>query len=153
MQELTHWKRAWCWERLKAGGKGDGRGWDGWNASLTRCTWALASSRSWWWTGRPGRLHSMGSQRIWHNWTTEMNWTCMAGGLVAMSCATLRPHGEQPSRLLFPWIFQARILEWVAIPFSRRSPRGSNLDFLHCKWILYQLSHIREALYLHTKHI
>ena len=59
-EELTHWKRPWCWERLKAGGQGDDRGWDGWMASLTRWTWVWASSRSWWWTGRPGILQTMG---------------------------------------------------------------------------------------------
>ena len=49
-EELTYWKRPWCWERLKAGGEGDERGWDGWMASLTWWTWVWASSRSWWWT-------------------------------------------------------------------------------------------------------
>ena len=73
-KELTHWKRPWCWERLKAGGEGDDRGWDGWRASLTEWTWVWASSRSWWWTGRPGVLQSMGSQRVKHNWMTEVNW-------------------------------------------------------------------------------
>ena len=52
--ELTHLKRPWCWERLRAGGKGDDRGWDGWMASLTRWTWVWVNSGSWWWTGRPG---------------------------------------------------------------------------------------------------
>ena len=50
----THWKRPWCWERLKAGGEGDDRGWDGWIASLTQWTWVWASSRRWWRTGEPG---------------------------------------------------------------------------------------------------
>ena len=60
-KELTHWKTSWYWERLKAGEEGDDRGWDGWRTSLTRWTWVWASSRSWWWTGKPGVLHSMGS--------------------------------------------------------------------------------------------
>ena len=67
-------KRPWCWERLKAGGEGDDRRWDGWMASPTRWTWVWASSGSWWWTGRPGMLQSMGSQRVGHNWATELNW-------------------------------------------------------------------------------
>ena len=71
-EELTHWKRPWCWERLKAGGEGDDRGWDGWMASVTRWTWVWASSESWWWTGRPGMLQSMGSQRVRHDWVTEL---------------------------------------------------------------------------------
>ena len=71
---LIHWKRPWSWERLKAGGEGDDRGWDGWMASPTRWTWVWVGSGSWWWTGRPGVLPFMGSQRVGHNWVTELNW-------------------------------------------------------------------------------
>ena len=74
-KELTHWKRPWCWERLTAGGEGDNRGWDGWMASPTRWTWVWVTSRSRWWTGRSGVLQSMGSQRVGHDWATELNWT------------------------------------------------------------------------------
>jgi len=70
-----HWKRPWCWERLKAGGEGDNRGWDGWRASPTGWTWVWASSGSRWWTGKPGMLQSMGSQSVGHDWVTELNWT------------------------------------------------------------------------------
>ena len=73
-KELTHWKRPWCWEGLGAGGEGDDRGWDGWMASLSRWTWVSENSGSWWWTGRPGMLQFMGSQRVRHDWTTELNW-------------------------------------------------------------------------------
>ena len=73
-KDLTHLKRPWCWERLKAGEEGDNRGWDGWMASPTQWTWVWVNSRSWWWTGRPGVLQSMGSQRVWYNWVTELNW-------------------------------------------------------------------------------
>ena len=62
------------WERLRAGGEGDDRRWDGWMASPTRWTWVWVNSESWWWTGRPGVLQSMGSQRVRHNWVTELNW-------------------------------------------------------------------------------
>jgi len=55
-EELTHWKRPWCWERLRAGGERDDRGWDGWMASPNWWTRLWASSRSWWWTGKPGML-------------------------------------------------------------------------------------------------
>ena len=72
---LTHLKRPWCWERLKVGGEGDDRGWDGWMASLTQWTWVWVSSRSWWWIGRPGVLQSMGLQKVGHDWVTELNWT------------------------------------------------------------------------------
>ena len=74
-KELTHWKRPWCWERLKATGERDNRGWDGWMASSTQWTWDWVNSRSWWWTGRPGMLWSMGSPRVRHDWVTELNWT------------------------------------------------------------------------------
>ena len=66
-RELTPWKRPWCWQRLKVGGEGEDRGWDGWMASLTGWTWVWVSSGSWWWTGKPGILQSMGSQRVRHN--------------------------------------------------------------------------------------
>ena len=58
-------------ERLKAGGEGDDRGWDGWMASSTQWTWVWASSGRWWRTGKPGMLQSMGSQRLRHDWATE----------------------------------------------------------------------------------
>ena len=74
-EELTHWKKSWCWERLKAGGEGEDRGWDGWMISLTRWTWVWASSGSWWWTRKPCVLPSLGLQRVRHNWVTELNWT------------------------------------------------------------------------------
>ena len=73
-EELTHWKRPWYWEDLEAGGEGDDRGWDGWMASPTRWTWVWVTSGSLWWTGRPGVLWFMGSQRVRHDWTTELNW-------------------------------------------------------------------------------
>ena len=48
--------------KTEAGGEGDHRGWDGWMASPTKWTGVWASSGSWWWTGRPGMLQSMGSE-------------------------------------------------------------------------------------------
>ena len=68
--QRTNWKRPWCWERLKAVGEGDDRGWDGWMASPTQWTWIWASSGSWWWTGKSGVL-----QRVGHDWATKVNWT------------------------------------------------------------------------------
>jgi len=75
IQRTDSFKRPWCWERLKSGGTGDDRGWDGWMASLTGRTWVWVGSGSWWWTGRPGVLQSMGSQIIGHDWAAELNWT------------------------------------------------------------------------------
>ena len=75
-EELTHWKRPWCWrEILKARGEGDDGGWDSWMASPTQWTWVWVDSGSWWWTGRPGMLQFMGRKESdtteWLNW----NWT------------------------------------------------------------------------------
>ena len=75
-QELTPWKIHWIWERLKTG-EVDNRDWDGGMASPTQMTWVWASSRSWWWTGKPGMLQSMGAQKVGHVWVTELNWTWM----------------------------------------------------------------------------
>ena len=62
-------------EGLGAGGEADDRGWDGWMASPTWCTWVWVNSGSWWWTGRPGMLRFMGLQRVRHDWANELNWT------------------------------------------------------------------------------
>ena len=72
-EKPTHWKRPQFWERLRAGGEGDDRGWNGWMASLTQWTWVWVNFGSWWWTGRPGVLPSMGSQRVKHYWATELS--------------------------------------------------------------------------------
>ena len=77
-EELTHWKRLWCWEGLGAGGEGDDRGWDGLMASLTRWLSVWVNSGRWWWTGRPGMLRFMRSQIVRHDWVTELNWTELA---------------------------------------------------------------------------
>ena len=93
---VLHWKD-WCWgwnsntldlmwrvdsleKTLMLGGiggrrRGDDRGGDGWMASPTQCTRVWVNSGSWWWTGRPGVLRFMGSQRVGHDWGTELNWT------------------------------------------------------------------------------
>ena len=70
-KELTHWKRPWCWERLKTGRGGDSRGWDDWMASPIQRTWVLANSEREWRTGKPGMLQSIGLQRVRHSWMTE----------------------------------------------------------------------------------
>ena len=93
-EELTHWRRPWCWERLKAGGEVHDRGWDGLMASLTRWTWVWASSGSWWWTGKPGMLQSMGLQRVRYDWVTELNfcislYICILLGKVSIQLINL----------------------------------------------------------------
>ena len=90
-EELTHLKRPWCWEGLGAGGEGDDRGWDGWMASPTRWTWIWVDSGSWWWSGRPGVLQFMGSQKS--DTTEQLNWGCFfddptdVGNLISGSSA------------------------------------------------------------------
>ena len=68
----------WCWARQKAKGEGDDRGWDGQIASLTQWRWIWVNSRSWWWKGKCRVLQSMGSQRVGHDWVTELNWTTIS---------------------------------------------------------------------------
>ena len=142
-EKLTHWERPWYWKRMKVGGEGDDRRWDGWMASLTWWTWVWASSGSWWWTGKPGVLQSMGSQRVRHDWVTELNW-------LACVCAQLLSHVQlfcnsmdySPRGSSVHGISWARILEWVAISFSRGSspPREwTRISFISCigRQILY----------------
>ena len=74
MWRADSFKRPWFWERLKAGGEGDNRGWDGWVASRTQWTWVGINSGSRWWARRPGMLQSMGSQRVGYDWATKLNW-------------------------------------------------------------------------------
>ena len=69
-----HLKRPWCWERLKVGGEGVERGWDGRMATPNEWTWVWVNSRNWWWMGKPGMLQSMGSQSVRHDWVTELIW-------------------------------------------------------------------------------
>ena len=72
MRRTNSFEKTLMLERLKAGGKGDDRGWDGWMASPTQWTWVWVNSGSWWWTGRPGVLQFMGLQRVRHEWVTEL---------------------------------------------------------------------------------
>ena len=111
-EELTHLKRPWCWERLKAGGEGDHRGWDGWIASPTRWTWVWVNSESWWWTGRPGMLRFMGLQRAGHDWAAELNWTellntgfpgCASGKEPACQCRRHKRCRFDPWVRKIPW--------------------------------------------------
>ena len=75
MKRTDSLEKTLMWEILKAGGQGDDRGWDGRMASPTRWTWVWSCSGSCWWTGGPGMLQFMGSQRVRHDWVTGLNWT------------------------------------------------------------------------------
>ena len=97
-EELTHWIRPWCWERRKAEGEGDDRGWDGWMASPTRWTRVWASSRSWWWIGKPGVLPSTESQKS--DTTHRLNWTELNKFCVKYNRVALKPEET--------WYFQKK---------------------------------------------
>ena len=73
LMRRAYLKRPWCWERLMAGGEGDDRGWGVWMASPTQWRWVWVGSWSWWWTEKPGVPWFMGSQRVRHDWATELN--------------------------------------------------------------------------------
>ena len=88
-EELTHWKRPWCFERLKMGREGIIRGSNGWMTSPTQWAWVWVNSGSWWWTGRPGMLQSMGSQRVRHVWAAELTDVPYAVLHLSQSCLTL----------------------------------------------------------------
>ena len=75
MQRADSFEKTLMLGKMKAGGEGNNRGWDGWMASPTQWTQVWVNSGSWWWTGRPGMLRFMGSQRVWHDWATELNWS------------------------------------------------------------------------------
>ena len=130
-EELTHWKRHRCLERLRAGVEGDDRGWDGWVASPTQWIWVWVSSGCWWWTGKPGVLQSMGSQSVRHDWETELNW------IIANTYVTLAP-GTIPS--IFP-LFLTKILRNTFHCYLYFNSRGKNWGTEKVK--VKSLSHVR----------
>ena len=106
-EELIHWKRPWCWERLRAGGGGDDRGWDGWMASLAQWTWVWVNYGRWWWTGRPNVMWFMSNaERVGHDWATELNWTdrvpeeqwTEVHDIVGRQCSRLSPRKRNAKR-------------------------------------------------------
>ena len=124
-KDLTHLKKPRCWERLKAGGEGDDRGWAGWMTSLTQRTWVWVNSRSWWWTGRSGVLQSMGSQRARHDWATELNWFPLYPHLFAVKWCNQMPWSSFLNVVL-SWQFHA--------PLSPSSRGSLVLHFLSLEW-------------------
>ena len=118
--QLQQWHQVLDAGILDRGGEGDNRGWDGWMASLTRWTQVWVNSGSWWWTGRPGMLQFMGSQRVRHNWATELNWTegtHVTVAFIKLYYNHLFTHPPYPlgcefldaeSQILFRFVFLAR---------------------------------------------
>ena len=124
--------------KTEAGGKGDGRGWDGWMASLTQWTWVWVNSGNWWWTGMPCMLQSMGLQRVGHDWATEqqqmyssISWTWV----VALQCLS--------SLQSYPWFLLQKHQHALAEPLLWRPYKRSeyitesvtsHLLFQECIW-------------------
>ena len=98
--EPTHWKRPWCWDRLRAGGEGDNRGWGGQIASPTQWTRVWANSGRRWRTGKPGVLQFFGSQRIEHGLMTEQQQT-------SLTCA----QWKRVSLNFFSWIVNSEVAQ------------------------------------------
>ena len=128
---VTHLKRPWCQEKLKAGGEEDDRGWDGWMASLTQWTWVSVNSGSWWLTGRPGVLRFMGSQRDTTeplNWTDTHMYNTMYKHSKAHTPKTMMD-AESQSRLLLFGIFVPLSPFWeklTALYIGRKGPMKQN---------------------------
>ena len=137
-EELSHWKRPWCWERLKAGGEGDDRGWEDWMASPTRRTWVWASSGSWWWTGRSGVRQSEGSQSqtrlsCWTGWRYE-------GSVVyswAWMCTSLEAR-EQRSAGVVSCVLSESQMRMGAVRFKAEK--------ISSEWIIKSLVHCAKEL-------
>ena len=143
-ENTTHLKRPWCWERLKVGGEGNDRGWDGWMATPTQWAWVWVNSRSWWWTGRPGMLQSMLSQRVWHNWATELNWTETTILMPLFGFHSLHNLIFQDGKCslkdlncyhYFSWLQQKQVIE-ATVPFLKCAKRGQEVksfeSYLSC---------------------
>ena len=121
MKRANSLKWPWCWERLKAEREGDDRGWDGWVASPTQWIWVWVNSGSWLWTGRPGMLQPMRSQRVGHDWATELNWTGLYNPWYSPGQST--------------GVCRCSLLQGIF------PTQGSNPGIPHWRQILYQLSH------------
>ena len=135
MRRTDSFEKLWCWERLKAREEGDDRGWDGWMASPTQWTWVWVNSRIWWWTGRPGLLHSMGLQRVGHNWATELNWVkAMTFPVVMYGCESWTIKKAES------WRIDAFGLWWwrrlLSIPWTARRSNQSILNEINPEYSL-----------------
>ena len=92
------YKRPWCWERVKAGGEGVDRGWDGWMASPTQWIWVWANFWRWWKTGKPGVLQSRGPKKIRHDWATEQQQVIMYAASVELHCVWCQSSTQNSGR-------------------------------------------------------
>ena len=140
------WKRPWCWETLRIEGERDDRGWDCWMASLTQWRWVWVNSGSWWWTGRPGMLQSMGSQRVGHDLS---DWTELRLPLLGEEMAThstipawhnTPPHGQRSLAAYSPYgCTESEWLKWQHV---------CTQDFLSSILCSWDLGHWKEFVLL-----
>ena len=117
------------------GGEGDNRGWDGWMASPTQWTWVWVNSWSWWWTGKPGVLQSVGSQRVGHEWATELNWTML--------------YITSPGVLYFITGSLYLLTTFTHLALTSTHPASSNHQFVFCLcgfFFFFQIPYIREFI-------
>ena len=124
-----HWKRPWCWERFKAGGERVDRGWDGWMASPTQWTWVWVNSGNWWGTGRPGVLQFMGSQRVGHDWATELNWDNVCVKINKRKKPQLTLHLGRPG--------EATLMPYHSLSFADPNKKKCNLHIRPEVTLLY----------------
>ena len=152
---LTHWKRPLGWERLKAGG-GNDRGWDCWMASLTRWSWVWASSRSWWWTRKPAVLQSMGLQRIWHNWVTELKtqrnllWVSPINVALGMLSQNHKNHHPQLPECSWYFLFVMVFEGWAAFRKVMLSPSSGSRTWKALLKNMHKYTHTHTHKYAQT---
>ena len=164
-EELTHLRRPWCWERLRAGGEGDDRGWDGWMASPTRWTWVWVDSGSWWWTGRPGVLRFTGSQRVRHDWATELSLLMLFLGFISyntlcfldlsVSCLMLGEFSALISSVIFSgpfslllWdAYNAHVVVFNIVRWSLRLSSFLFILFLYCLTVVISTTVVFQLAY------
>ena len=134
-EEPTHWKRPWCWERVRAGGEGNHRGWDGWMASPTQWTWVWVNSGRWWRTGKPGMLQSMG----WQSRTQQLNKSWVLNVFVWVSTLPKRCSEVFNFQLLFMSPPSAKLMTLESLLISTKE-------------LLYQSQNISYSLHIKEVH-
>ena len=152
-EELTHLKRPWCWERWRAGGEGDDRGWGGWMALPTQWTWVWLDSGSWWWAGRPGVLQFMGLQGVGHDRATELELEKLSTCLLNINhfvviAVVIPPFSSNPlfffllfflffflTSFLFPFLYSLCLLQFLFPQCCCLCPSGRVIISLIFLWL------------------
>ena len=115
---------------LRSGGEGDDRGCDGWMASPTQWKWVWVNSRSWWWTGRPGMLRFMGSQRVRHYWETELNWMSLKSSGKGKICTAYRER---------TCVIYKEVMTKVTVNFSSETIKVENQIIMSDRCVISQV--------------